>query len=314
MADGRFAPSPTGELHLGNLRTALVAWLFARSSGDRFVIRMEDLDRVTSSPQHEARQLADLTALGLDWDGEIVRQSERFDRYDAVIARLAAAGLTYPCYCSRREIREAVSAPHGAAPEGVYPGTCRTLTARERHEREAAGRPPAIRLRTDGQVVAFTDRIAGRVQGVVDDVVLRRNDGVPAYNLAVVLDDAEQGIDEVVRGDDLLLSTPSQIHLGRLLGLAPPTYAHVPLVLGSDGARLAKRHGAVTLSALAAAGVTPSHVVSRLAVSLELAAPGESVTANGLVDRFDPAKLPRQPWVLEPSPLGLGGRPPDREG
>jgi len=314
VADGRFAPSPTGELHLGNLRTALVAWLFARSSGGRFVVRMEDLDRATSSQQHEVRQLADLAALGLDWDGEVVRQSERFDRYDAAIARLAATGLTYPCYCSRREIREAVSAPHGAAREGAYPGTCRNLAAPRRQEREAAGRPPATRLRAEGQVVAFNDRIAGRVQSVVDDVVLRRNDGVPAYHLAVVVDDGGQGIDEVVRGDDLLLSTPSQIHLGRLLGLPQPAFAHVPLVLGPDGARLAKRHGAVTLSAFAARGLTPIDVLSRLAVSLGLIPPGERVTATDLIERFDPATLPRRPWVLPTMRSDVGSGERDREG
>ena len=133
---GRFAPSPTGQLHLGNLRTALVAWLFARSSGGRFVVRMEDLDLVTAHPEHEAQQLADLAALGLDWDGEVVRQTDRFDRYDAAIERLTAEGRTYPCFCSRREIREAASAPHdGPVPDGAYPGTCRDLTAAEQRRR-----------------------------------------------------------------------------------------------------------------------------------------------------------------------------------
>jgi glutamyl-tRNA synthetase len=314
MGDGRFAPSPTGDLHLGNLRTALVAWLFARSSGGRFVVRMEDLDRVTSSEEHERRQLADLSAIGLDWDEEIVRQSERFDRYDDAIDQLDADGLTYPCYCTRREIREAASAPHGAAPEGAYPGTCRDLTAAERSEREVAGRPPALRLRTAGEVVGFTDRIAGAAEAVVDDVVLRRNDGVPAYNLAVVVDDADQRVEEVVRGNDLLLSTPRQIHLGRMLGLAQPIYAHVPMVLGHDGSRLAKRHGAVTLLALAYSGVQPADVLDRLATSLEMTAPGEHVSASALVDRFDPAALPRQPWIIDATVSGVGRRGPGREG
>lgn len=299
MADGRFAPSPTGDLHVGNLRTALVAWLAIRSSGGRYVVRMEDLDRVTSSQATEGRQLADLAAMGLDWDGEVVRQSERFALYEAAIERLDAAGLTYSCYCTRREIREAASAPHGMAPEGAYPGTCRNLTAADRAEREAAGRTPALRLRAEGQLVGFTDRIAGLVEGIVDDVVLRRNDGVPAYNLAVVVDDAEQRVDEVVRGDDLLLSTPRQIHLGRVLGLSRPTYAHVPMVLGDDGSRLAKRHGPVTLRALAASGVPPADVRRLLATSLGLAAPDERVTTATLADRFDPGALPRHPWVLD---------------
>lgn len=297
MADGRFAPSPTGDLHLGNLRTALVAWLFARSSGGRFVVRMEDLDRVTSSREHEVRQLADLAAIGLDWDGPVVRQSERFGLHDHAIDRLSAAGLTYPCYCTRREIAEAASAPHGPAPERAYPGTCRALTPDQQSQQAASGRPPALRLRADSAVVDFTDRLAGAVHAVVDDVVLRRNDGRAAYNLAVVVDDADQGIDEVVRGDDLLLSTPRQIYLGRLLGLAQPAYAHVPMVLGPDRSRLAKRHGAVTLPALAASGVGAIDVLRRLAVSLGLAGPGELVTAADLVERFDPATLPRHPWV-----------------
>ncbi|HSL59118.1 MAG TPA: tRNA glutamyl-Q(34) synthetase GluQRS, partial [Acidimicrobiales bacterium] len=239
MAVGRFAPSPTGTLHLGNLRTALVAWLFARSSGSRFLVRMEDLDRVQSRPEHERGQLADLAALGLDWDGPVLRQSERFDRYEAAIARLDAAGLTYRCWCTRREIREAASAPHGDLPDGAYPGTCRDLPTRELAARERSDRPAALRLRADHATVGFTDRLVGPVSGRIDDVVLRRNDGVPAYNLAVVVDDADQGVEEVVRGDDLLSSTPRQLHLARLLDLAEPTHAHVPLALAPDGERLA---------------------------------------------------------------------------
>jgi len=300
VSTGRFAPSPTGPLHLGNLRTALLAWLFARASGGRFLVRMEDLDRVTSSPEHEGAQLRDLAALGLDWDGEVVRQSERFDRYEAAIAHLAERGLVYECFCTRREIREAAAAPHGDGPELAYPGTCRDLTDEERADRLAAGRPPALRLRAGGAVVRVHDRLHGEVEGRVDDVVLRRNDGVPAYNLAVVVDDAAQGVEEVVRGDDLLLSTPRQVHLAGLLGLPAPAYAHVPLVLGPDGQRLAKRHGAVTLAEQAAAGHDARAVLGQLAGSLGLAAPGERLTATDLVGRFDPAALPREPWVLDP--------------
>ena len=300
MTTGRFAPSPTGRLHLGNLRTALVAWLFARSEGGSFLVRMEDLDRVQASEDHEADQLADLAALGLDWDGEVVRQSERFDLYEAAIARLDAAGLTYPCYCTRREIREAASAPHdGPVPDGAYPGTCRGLTPRERAEREAAGRPPALRLRADVGPVTVDDVLLGEFSAVVDDVVLRRNDGVPAYNLAVVVDDAAQGVDQVVRGDDLASSTPRQAHLADLLGLPRPTWAHVPLVLGPSGQRLAKRDGAVTLPELAALGVSALDVLRILAVSLRLALPGEPVRAADLVDRFEPVLLPTVPWVLD---------------
>lgn len=298
---GRFAPSPTGELHLGNLRTALLAWLAARSTGRDFLIRMEDLDRVTSSVDHERRQVADMAALGLDHDGEIVRQSERFELYRSHIDRLAGIGRVYPCYCTRREIREeiesATSAPHGL-PDGAYPGTCRDLTADERAEREAAGRTPALRLRTEGERFEFVDRVLGRVVGFVDDVVLARADGVPAYNLAVVVDDEVQAIDQVVRGDDLASSTPRQLLLQRLLGFRTPEYQHVPLVLGPTGRRLAKRDGAVTLAELAADGWTTAEVLAVLARSVGLASvtePDADITAELLVDRYDPGAIPTSP-------------------
>lgn len=310
---GRFAPSPTGELHLGNLRTALVAWLTARAAGGRFLVRMEDLDRVTASPAHEAAQLRDLALLGLDWDGPVVRQSERFDRYHAAIEVLRAADLVYECFCTRREIREASSAPHGEAAEGAYPGTCRELSAAER-TRRAAERPAALRLRGTGATVSFVDRLQGPTVGVVDDVVLRRNDGVPAYNLAVVVDDHAQGVTEVVRGDDLLGSTARQLHLGRLLGHRPdPTHLHVPLVLASDGARLAKRHGAVTLDALAAVGVESLAVRAWLAQSLGLAEPGERPGLDELLRRFRVDRLPRRPWVLTEAETAGRGSIPDRD-
>lgn len=232
----------------------------------------------------------------------MVRQSERFERYDVAIAALSADGLTYSCFCSRREIREAAAAPHGTATP-AYPGTCRNLTSREQADRQRTGRRPALRLRADGVTLLFADRLAGRVEGVVDDVVLRRNDGVPAYNLAVVVDDAAQGVAEVVRGDDLLPSTVRHLHIARRLGLPEPSYAHVPMVFGPDGVRLAKRHGAVTLADRVARGESPAAVLSELAVSLDLAEPGEPVAAPDLVDRFDPSELPRQPWILEPSDI-----------
>jgi glutamyl-tRNA synthetase len=286
---GRFAPSPTGDLHLGNLRTALLAWLFARSRGGRFLMRMEDLDRGRVRAELYDRQLADLAAIGLDWDGPVVRQSERTALYDDALARLD----TYPCWCTRREIREAASAPHGELPEGAYPGTCLRLTAAERAERERSGRPPALRLRAGGARVELEDGLHGRVAGLVDDFVLRRGDGAFAYNLAVVVDDAEQGVDEVVRGDDLIDSTPRQLLLARLLGAPAPRYAHVPLMLGPDGARLAKRHGAVTLANRRALGETPQQVRAFLLGTLGL----EGVTPGD----FDPARLPREPTVLDPS-------------
>jgi glutamyl-tRNA synthetase len=263
---------------------------------------MEDLDRATSSIEHERRQLADLEALGLAWDGDVVRQSDRFDRYRAEIERLRADGRVYECFCTRREIRAeieaAASAPHAHLPDGAYPGTCRDLTDDERRTRLDAGRSPALRLRTDGESISVHDALAGEYVGAVDDVVLARADGVPAYNLAVVVDDIAQGVTQIVRGDDLLSSTPRQLLLYRLLGGAPPEYVHVPLVLGADGQRLAKRHGAVTVTDLVHAGWSTGEVLGALARSLGLAAPGEHVTADVLIDRYDPALVPRQPTTL----------------
>lgn len=299
--DGRFAPSPSGQLHLGNLRTALLAWLFARSAGGRFIVRVEDLDPGRSRREHEVGQLADLAALGLTWDGPVVRQSERRALHRAALEQLRAVGRVYPCWCTRAEIREAASAAHGAGgigSEGAYPGTCRRLSAATRAAREAGGRPPALRLDAGSERVAFEDRLHGQVSAVVDDLVLWRNDGTPAYNLAVVVDDADQEIGEVVRGDDLLETTPRQLLLARLLGLQPPSYAHVPLVLGLDGIRLAKRHGAVTLADRAARGETAADALAWMAASLGLAQAGEAVTPAQLLERFDPQRLPRTPTAF----------------
>ncbi|MGZ4701901.1 MAG: tRNA glutamyl-Q(34) synthetase GluQRS [Ilumatobacteraceae bacterium] len=300
---GRFAPSPTGPLHLGNLRTALVAWLWARRNGGGFVVRMEDLDRVTSSAEHEAGQLAALRSIGLDWDGDVVRQSDRFALYRAAIDRLREQGLVYECYCTRSEIRQSARAPQGDDADGVYPGTCRLLTNEQRLAKRSAGRRPALRLLSDGAEIAFDDLFAGPQVGRVDDVVLQRNDGVPAYNLAVVVDDAAQGVTDVVRGDDLLATTSRQIELHRLLGLPVPRYAHVPLVLAPDGTRLAKRHGAVTLDDLAARGASPGDVCARLAASLGIDTGGQAVMAGDLLDRFAPELMPRAPWRLAPDDL-----------
>ncbi|MBF6328484.1 tRNA glutamyl-Q(34) synthetase GluQRS [Nocardia transvalensis] len=288
---GRFAPSPSGDLHLGNLRTALLAWLFARSTGRAFLMRIEDLDRVRAGAAE--RQLADLAAIGLDWDGPVARQSERQALHHAAIDRLTAAGATYECYCTRREIQQAATAPHG--PMGAYPGTCRDLTDAERAARRAEGRPAALRLRSQTTEFEIVDELHGRYRGVVDDFVLRRGDGIPAYNLAVVVDDADQGIDQVVRGDDLLPSTPRQAYLATLLGLPAPRYAHVPLVLNRENKRLAKRDGAVTLADRLAMGEAPRQVFAMLAGSLGYTAtdPAE------LLAEFRPEDLPREPWIFD---------------
>jgi glutamyl-tRNA synthetase len=282
VSDGRFAPSPTGTLHLGNLRTALLAWLFARSAGSRFLVRMEDLDTGRVRPGLDVAQLEDLAALGIDWDGPVEYQSRRLGLYSDALDVLRGERLLYECYCTRAEIREAASAAHGPLPEGAYPGTCLRLSASELAERRASGRPPALRVRADGAVVAYVDRLLGRVEGVVDDFVVRRGDGAFAYNLAVVVDDAAQGVREVVRGSDLADSTPRQLWLASALGLAAPAYAHVPLVLGPDGARLAKRHGDVTLREVGA-----DAALAWMASSLGF----EGRTAQELLGEFDPARL-----------------------
>lgn len=290
---GRFAPSPTSDLHLGNLRTALLAWLMARHAGVDHLVRIEDLDatRVAAAPEVAARQLADLAALGLDHDGAVVWQSERV----ALYAEAAASLPTYECYCTRREIAEAASAPHddGHRP---YPGTCRELSEAERARRRAE-RPPALRVASDHRAVTVHDRWAGVVTGVVDDVVIRRNDGAWAYNLAVVVDDLAQGVTQVVRGDDLLSSSPRQAWLARALGGVEPTYAHVGLVVNAEGQRLAKRDGAVTLADLAAAGWDAGAVLALLGASLGLCDAAERVSARDLLDRFDPDTVDHGSWT-----------------
>ena len=267
----------------------MLAWLFARSSGRRFLIRIEDLDD-RAHDDVARRQLADLAAIGVTWDEEPLWQCARRDHDDAVVALLAGQGLVYECYCSRREILSAPRAPH--APEGAYPGTCRELGAAARSARRDSGRPPALRLRAQHTEFSVADVIHGPYTGVVDDFVLRRGDGVPAYNLAVVVDDAASRIDQVVRGDDLLSSAPRQAYLGSLLGYPQPTYAHVPLALNVDGKRLAKRDGAVTLSEL---GVPTAFAL----ISESLGLPG--ACAQDLAARFDPLSLPRGPWIYRPS-------------
>lgn len=270
----------------------MLAWLFARSAGSAFRLRVDDLEPSEEAVRHEQQQLDDLRALGFDWDLPVVRQSQRRAAHEAAIDRLAALGRTFPCWCSRREIREAAQAPHGAVSR--YPGTCRDLTEAEQAARAASGRPAALRLRVSGERVTVRDRLHGEVSGVVDDIVVRRNDGTVAYHLATVVDDAWMGVEEVVRADDLLDSTPSQAYLAQLLGLPVPAYAHVPLVVAPDGARLAKRHGAVTLGDLELA---PAEVLGLLAASVGLASAGERVMMPQLLDRFDPSALPTEPWV-----------------
>jgi glutamyl-tRNA synthetase len=319
---GRYAPSPTGPLHLGNARTALLAWLAARASGGSYIMRVEDLDGPRVRPGMEARILDELRWLGLDWDegpdvgGPVgpYRQSERLDRYAAALERLRAAGAVYPCDCSRAEIAGAAQAPHGPGDEGPrYPGTCRALAPGAAGAR-AARRPPAWRLRVPEGEVAFDDGVHGPqrrdVAAETGDFVVARADGIPAYQLAVVVDDAAMGVEEVVRGDDLLGSTARQLLLYRALGLRAPRFAHVPLVNGEDGARLAKRHGALSLGELRERGADPRAVVGLLAASAGLCAAGARVEARALVEGFALARVARTPARLgsaEVAALVAGG-------
>ena len=294
---GRYAPSPSGDLHFGNLRTAVLAWLFARQTGRNFYLRVEDIDSERSSAESAQRQIEDLEALGLDFDPPVIYQHDRGDAYAEALSRLD----TYECYCSRRDIREAASAPH--AQPGMYPGTCRDLSeeqrALRRSELHAEGRLPAIRLRAHVREWTVHDFYQGEYTGPVDDVILKRGGRIDqaqagdwAYNLAVVVDDGYQGVDQVVRGDDLLFSAPAQAYLADRLGLTIPSYVHVPLVVGPEGRRLAKRDGAVTLREMLRES-SAEEVVAHIAESLGCA--GVS-NVQKLREVFDPAQLPRQPW------------------
>jgi glutamyl-tRNA synthetase len=298
-------------LHLGNLRTALLAWLFARSAGGAFVLRVEDLDRPRVRSGAEARMLVDLRWLGLNWDeGPDVggplgpyTQSARQAIYDAALTQLRQPGLLYPCYCTRAELARIASAPHGD--EGpIYPGTCRTLTERERREREAAGRRPALRFRAPQTPITFTDEIAGTISesvaARVGDFVVCRSDGIVAYQLAVVVDDALMGITQVVRGADLLGSTARQLALFEALGYPrPQTFAHVPLALDAMGERMAKRDAAAGLGALRESGMKPAEILGALAASCGFWPSGMPATTTQLLAAFDPARVARQASVVE---------------
>lgn len=313
MTVGRFAPSPTGRLHLGNLRTGLVAWLGVKSSAvnasgttdSRFLLRFEDLDTAAVRDEHYQSQADDLAAIGLDWEPDVIRQSDRLPLYETALNKLIDAELVYPCFCSRREIREAASAPNMPHAGHHYPGTCRELSSAARAER-ALTRDPAFRVRAGQATRSFTDLVVGHCQFEIDDFVVRRNDGTPAYHLVVVVDDHNQEVDQVVRADDLLESTSRHLLLYDLLEIDPPAHAHVPLVLTESGDRLAKRHGAVNLDDRNALGQSPAEVLRFLGASLGLCAEDETVDGRPigpaeLVDRFDFATIPREPLILPES-------------
>jgi glutamyl-tRNA synthetase len=326
LVRGRFAPSPTGNLHLGNARTALLAWLHTRALGGHFVMRVEDLDRGRVRPGIMEAQLADLRWLGLDWDeGPDVGgphapyvQSERTAAYDAALARLAERGLLFACACSRRDVAAASSAPHAGEEGPRYPGTCRPRLLPEwtpETARAQVGRA-SVRLRTEPGETCFDDGVFGRccydAAAETGDFVVRRKDGAAAYQLAVTVDDAAMEITHVLRGADLLSSTARQLLLYRALELSPPAFLHVPLLLGPDGERLAKRHGAVSLAELRDAGIPAPRLAGWLAATCGLARPGEEATPAQLVPRFSPDRIPRAPYTVTAEDLGRlveGARP-----
>ena len=312
---GRFAPTPSGEMHVGNARTALFAWLDARSRGGQFVLRIEDIDRPRCKPHYYGLLLEDLRWLGIDWDegpdiggphGPYV-QSLRLEAYEQALRRLEEQRLLYPCYCSRAELLAVASAPHGLASEGpAYPGTCRHLTEAERRER-ASRKSPSLRFRLPDRSAAFEDGAAGPQRfepGSGGDFVVRRADGIVSYQLAVVVDDAAMGITDVVRGADLLDSTPRQLFLFEALGFAPPRYAHVPLLCGPDGNRLAKRHGALSIRALRERGVRAETIVGAIATVSGLHDRAEPIAAHELIARFRLEDVPKEPVIVDEEWIG----------
>lgn len=307
---GRYAPSPTGALHMGNAATALAAWLSVRARGGAFVLRVEDLDRPRAVSGAAEAIRGDLRWLGLDWDeGDDVggphapyAQSRRGRRYDAAFERLRALGRVYPCFCSRRDVAAAASAPQAPGDEPVYPGTCRRLSDSEIDRRLAAGDPPSWRFRGgDAPPDAYEDLVRGRLDPPATssgDFVVRRADGTAAYQLAVVVDDAAMEITEVVRGADLIPSTFRQLLLYAALGLPAPRFGHVPLFVGADGVRLSKRHRGTSIAELRAAGRTAPAIVGAIARRLGLLGRERPVTPRELVDGFDLAALRRAPEVI----------------
>ena len=301
MVCGRFAPSPSGRMHLGNLWSCLLAWLSARSEGGRMVLRLEDLDPDRCRREYCDQVMRDLEWLGLDWDNEPVYQSRRSDIYAEYFRKLEEQGLIYPCYCTRAE-RLAANAPHRSDGISVYDGRCRRLTPQER-EALAAARRPAWRVGVPEEEISFTDLCQGGYSERLDrdcgDFILRRSDGVYAYQLAVVVDDALMGVDQVVRGSDLLDSTPRQIWLNRQLGFVPPEYAHVPLLLAPDGRRLAKRDRDMELGQLQESYTAPE-LVGRLAHLAGILPEYAPVTPTQLIPLFAWNKVSGQSLSVDP--------------
>lgn len=297
MLTGRFAPSPSGKMHLGNLFSFLMAWCSVRASGGELVLRMEDLDPQRTSAEFAALIRRDLLRFGLDWDREVPCQSSRSAAYDAAFEKLEEMGLIYPCYCSRAEVH-AASAPHLGQSEFVYAGTCRDLTPAQRAKKT---RLPAWRLRVPGEEWTVQDGLQGDYTELLSrdcgDFVVRRADGVYAYQLAVVVDDAENGVTQVVRGRDLLASTPRQLYLFSLLGKPAPEYIHVPLLLAPDGRRLSKRDGDLDLDTLLGR-FTPEEIIGALAHAAGLLDRSEPISAKELAAGFDWSRVKKEDIYL----------------
>ncbi len=312
---GRLAPSPTGAQHVGNARTYLIAWLSVRSRGGRIVLRIEDIDSPRVKPGAAQQAYYDLQWLGFDWDEGPILQTRRMEEYRAALVQLQRRELVYPCTCTRSDVDRAASAPHLEHEGPVYPGTC--AGRRVRDEAELAHRPYCWRFRVPAESPTFLDGFRGLtridLRQVGGDFVVWKTPlpgmttSLPAYQLAVVVDDAAQGVTEVVRGDDLLPSTPRQLLLYQALGLTPPQFVHVPLVVGPDGRRLAKRHGDTRLSSLREAGVRPEMLLGLLAWSCGWLTAIEPIVLRELLPLFRLETIPREPFVLTPELLGRIG-------
>jgi glutamyl-tRNA synthetase len=298
---GRLAPSPTGAQHLGNARTYLIAWLSARSRNGTVRLRIEDIDSPRIKPGAAEQSLEELRWLGLDWDGDPIVQTVRLPLYESALESLKRQELVYPCTCSRSDIAAAASAPHADHEGPTYPGTCSHRGASDAATLIAERKPFAWRFRIVESPL-FHDLYAGELRidlkQLGGDFVVWKSTGTPAYQLAVVVDDAAMGITEVIRGDDLIPSTPRQLLVYESLGFAPPAFAHVPLVVGEDGRRLAKRHGDTRLAALRDGGVKPEAVVGLLAWSCGWIDRPEPIAARELLPLFRLAVIPTQPFVL----------------
>ena len=299
-AVGRFAPTPSGRMHLGNVFAAMMAWLSVRSKDGQLVLRMEDLDTQRTSADFASVLRSDLEWLGLDWDIETPPQSQRSDVYDTYFRKMEEMGLLYPCYCTRSQLHS-VNAPHLSDGTYVYPGTCRNLTD------PPAGRKPAWRVMVPDKVWSFTDLVQGdyslNLYDQCGDMVVRRADGVYVYQLAVTVDDGEAGVTEVVRGMDLLSSAPRQMYLQELFGFEHPTYAHVPMLLAPDGRRLSKRDLDLDLGVLRQR-LTPEELIGNLAFAAGLIDRYEAISARDLAREFSWDKLRGDAIYLDSEALG----------